>query len=398
MKQKRNLWIGGTFLVVLGALGVAQSSLQKAVAAQASNQVMAPRFEVDPMWPKPLPNNMYQGQTIGVWVDKQDHVWIIHRADSLDAAEAAANQNPPTGECCKMAPPILEFDQAGNLLRSWGGQDGPGYQWPSSNHGIFVETDGTVWIGGNGPEDGLVLKFTSDGKFLAQYGKKGVKADSNSTEHFFQVAKVFVDEKGNETYVADGYGNKRVAVIDRKTGAFKRIWGAYGNKPDDTNLGRYNPTAPVAQQFRNPVHCADLSVDNLVYVCDRVNDRMQVFTKEGKFVKEVFVQKDSLADGSVWDVAFSKDPQQRFLYMADGRNQKLRIFDRQSLTELTNFGEGGHYPGQWYSLHSIAVDSQGNLFTTETYQGRRVQKFVNKGLAPVTKKEQGAPWPQTTGR
>jgi hypothetical protein len=398
MKQKRNLWIGGTFLVVLGALGVAQSSLQKAVAAQASNQVMAPRFEVDPMWPKPLPNNMYQGQTIGVWVDKQDHVWIIHRADSLDAAEAAANQNPPTGECCKMAPPILEFDQAGNLLRSWGGQDGPGYQWPSSNHGIFVETDGTVWIGGNGAEDGLVLKFTSDGKFLAQYGKKGVKADSNSTEHFFQVAKVFVDEKGGETYVADGYGNKRVAVIDRKTGAFKRFWGAYGNKPDDTNLGRYNPTAPVAQQFRNPVHCADLSVDNLVYVCDRVNDRMQVFTKEGKFVKEVFVQKDSLADGSVWDVAFSKDPQQRFLYMADGRNQKLRIFDRQSLTELTNFGEGGHYPGQWYSLHSIAVDSQGNLYTTETYQGRRVQKFVNKGLAPVTKKEQGAPWPQTTGR
>jgi 6-phosphogluconolactonase (cycloisomerase 2 family) len=398
MKQKRNLWIGGTFLVALGALGVAQSSLQQAASAQAQSQVMAPKFEVDPMWPKPLPNNMYQGQTIGVWVDAQDHVWIIHRANSLDAAEGAAEQNPPTGECCKMAPPILEFDQAGNLLRSWGGQDGPGYQWPGSNHGIYVEANGTVWIGGNGPDDGHVLKFTSDGKFLAQYGKKGVKADSNATDHFFQVAKVFVDEKGGETYVSDGYGNKRVAVIDSKTGAFKRFWGAYGNKPDDTNLGRYNPAAPPAQQFRNPVHCADLSVDNLVYVCDRVNDRLQVFTKEGKFVKEVFVQKDSLADGSVWDVAFSKDPQQRFLYMADGRNQKLRIFDRQSLTELTNFGEGGHYPGQWYSLHSIAVDSKGNLYTTETYQGRRVQKFVNKGLAPVTKKEQGAPWPQTTGR
>src|SRR5215210_1299057 len=140
MKQKRNLWIGGTFLVVLGALGVAQSSLQKTAAAQAQNQVMAPRFEVDPTWPKPLPNNMYQGQTIGVWVDAQDHVWIIHRADSLDAAEGAANQNPPTGECCRLAPPILEFDQAGNLLRSWGGQDGPGYQWPGSNHGIYVES------------------------------------------------------------------------------------------------------------------------------------------------------------------------------------------------------------------------------------------------------------------
>src|SRR4051794_31931840 len=133
MKQKRNLWIGGTVLVVLGALGVAQASLQKAVGAQAAKQVMAPRFEVDPMWPKPLPNNMSQGQTFGVWVDKQDHVGIIPRADSLDGAEAAANQTPPTGECCKLAPPILEFDQAGNLLRSWGGQDGPGYQWPSSN-------------------------------------------------------------------------------------------------------------------------------------------------------------------------------------------------------------------------------------------------------------------------
>jgi 6-phosphogluconolactonase (cycloisomerase 2 family) len=398
MKHRRHLIIAASFVAVLAVLGIGQSTMQRLAAAQAQNSVQAPRFEVDPMWPKPLPNGWYQGQTIGVWADAQDHIWIIHRTDSLDASEAAASQNPPTAECCKLAPPILEFDQAGNLLRSWGGKDGPGYTWPSSNHGIFVDTRGNVWIGGNGADDGLVLKFTQDGKFLAQYGRKGVKADSNAQDHFFQVAKVFVDEKSNETYVADGYGNKRVAVIDSNTGAFKRYWGAYGNKPDDTNLGRYTPSAPPAQQFRNPVHCADLSVDNLVYVCDRVNDRLQVFTRDGKFVKEVFVQKDSLADGSVWDVAFSKDPQQRFLYMADGRNQKLRIFDRQSLTELTNFGEGGHYPGQWYSLHSIAVDSKGNLYTTETYQGRRVQRFINKGLGPVTKKEQGVPWPRATGR
>ena len=180
------------------------------------------------------------------------------------------------------------------------------------------------------------------------------------------------------------------------TGKFKRYWGAYGNKPDDAAAAaapRYTPGSTPSQQFRGPVHCADVSVDGLVYVCDRTSDRLQVFTRDGKFVKEIFVEPDSLADGSTWDVAFSKDPQQKYMYVADGRNQKLHIFDRQSLTELTNFGEGGHYPGQFYSMHSIAVDSKGNLYTTETYQGRRVQKFVYKGLAPVTKKEQGTPWP-----
>ncbi len=180
--------------------------------------------------------------------------------------------------------------QAGNVVQLVGRTAGrQGYDWPESNHGIYVDTEGFVWIGGNGGTDGLVLKFTRDGKFVKQFGKKGVKADSNATDHFFQVAKIFVDEKNNELYVADGYGNKRVVVMDTETGAFKRFWGAYGNKPDDTNLGRYNPKAPPAQQFRNPVHCADLSVDGLVYVCDRVNDRMQVFTKDGKFVKEAVV-------------------------------------------------------------------------------------------------------------
>ena len=179
----------------------------------------------------------------------------------MDPKEIYATANPPASECCVPAPPVLEFDQAGNLLRSWGGQDGPGYQWPSSNHGIYVETDGTVWIGGNGGGDGMVLKFTQDGKFLMQVGKKGVPIDSNSTEHFGMVAKISIDKKENEAYISDGYGNKRVVVIDADTGKFKRYWGAYGNKPDDTNLGRYNPDAPVAQQFRTPVHCAEMSTD-----------------------------------------------------------------------------------------------------------------------------------------
>jgi hypothetical protein len=398
--MKRHLFIGATLVAALAGLGFTAGALQKAADAQGHGAVQAPRFEVDPMWPKPLPNGWYLGQTIGVSVDAQDHVWIIHRSDSLDAVEAAADEG--TGACCRKAPPIMEFDQQGNLLRHWGGKDGDGYQWPASNHGLTIDHKGNIWIGGNGANnDGHILKFTQDGKFLMQVGIKqaGLGPDSNSQERFYLVAKVTIDGKNNEAYVADGYGNRRVVVIDADTGKFKRYWGAYGNKPSDEAAPyRYTPGSTPLQQFRGPVHCADMSVDGLVYVCDRTSDRLQVFTREGKFVKEIFVEPDSLGDGSTWDVAFSKDPQQKYLYLADGRNQKLHIFDRQSLTELTNFGEGGHYPGQFYSMHSIAVDSKGNLYTTETYQGRRVQKFVYKGLAPVTKKIQGTVWPTTTNR
>jgi hypothetical protein len=395
--MSRNAWIGSTLLTLLIALGFGQNLLEKKADAQATNgtKVQVPRFEVDPTFPKPLPNGWYQGMSIGVGVDANDHVWIVHRPDTVNATEAAADAK--TGECCSKAPPILEFDQQGNLLRHWGGSDGPGYQWPSSNHGITIDHQGNVWIGGNGGGDGLVLKFTQDGKFLAQYGKKGVQVDSNSTEHFGQVAKIFVDKRANEAYIADGYGNKRVAVLDADTGKFKRYWGAYGNKPDDTNIGRYNPDAPVAQQFRNPVHCAELSNDNLVYVCDRPNDRIQVFTKEGKFIKEQWVSKRTLGDGSTWDIAFSNDPQQKFIYLVDGKDEKIWILDRQSLEILTSFGDGGKGPGQFYAVHSIASDSKGNLYTTETYDGRRLQKFVYKGMQTVTKGEhQGTVWPRST--
>jgi 6-phosphogluconolactonase (cycloisomerase 2 family) len=184
-------------------------------------------------------------------------------------------------------------------------------------------------------------------------------------------------------------------VIDADTGKFKRYWGAYGNKPDDKSLGRYDPDAPPAQQFRNPVHCAELSNDGLLYVCDRVNDRIQVFTPDGKYVKEQFIARRSLSDGSVWDIAFSKDPQQKYIYLADGRNQKVYIIDRNTLEVLTSFGDGGRQPGQFYGVHSIATDSKGNIYTTETYEGRRLQKFVYKGLAPVTKLDQGTVWPGT---
>jgi DNA-binding beta-propeller fold protein YncE len=388
---RRSLAIGTGFVAVLAVLAACQAMLDS--KAGSGPTVQAPVFEVDPLWPKPLPNHWLLGMTIGVWADDQDHVWIIHRgAPTLSNMEKGAELNPPTGECCRAAPPVLEFDQEGNLLRHWGGP-GQGYEWPESNHGIFIDYKGNVWIGGNGAKDAHILKFTKDGKFLMQVGKLGGNKGSNDLENFGRVAKIWVDPKTNEAYIADGYGNKRVAVLDADTGKMKRYWGAYGNRPDDTDLGKYDPDAPPAKQFRNPVHCADLAADNLLYVCDRQNDRLQVFSPDGKFVKEAFFAKRSLGEGSVWDVAFSKDPQQKYLFMSDGRNQKVRVVLRDTLQEVTNFGDGGRQPGQFYGVHSIAIDSKGNLYTTETYEGKRVQKFVYKGMGAVPA-VQGVLWPR----
>src|SRR5690349_14866972 len=413
--MKRNLYIGMSFLVVLVLLGIGSALFQRRARVEAA-AVEAPMFEVDPLWPKPLPNHWLIGMTIGVSVDAQDNVWIVHRQGSLEKGELHASTNPPMAMCCMAAPPVLEFDQAGNLLQHWGGP-GNGYDWPDSNHGITVDYKGNVWIGGNGrgkaaapppggaPDesaasatasylDNQVLKFTQDGHFLMQIGKPSHSKGSNDLENLRLPAKTFIDKETNEVYVADGYGNHRVIVFDADTGKYKRHWGAYGHKPDDTDLGNYNPDAPPAQQFRKPVHCADLSVDRLVYVCDRVNDRIQVFKTDGTFVKEAIIAKRTLGDGSVWDIAFSKDPEQKYIFLADGSNEKVYIMLRDTLEILTSFGDGGRQPGEFYAVHSIAADSKGNIFTTETYRGQRVQKFIYKGMAPVTKKDQGVVWPK----
>jgi len=383
-------------LVVTAIVALGLSARAVDQAATKTDMVTAPRFEVDPMWPKPLPNNWVIGQAIGLTVDARDHVWMVHRVDSLTANEVGQQQNPPTAACCKNAPPVLEFDADGNLLRSWGGP-GQGYEWPNSNHGLFVDHKGIVWMGGNVGTDRQILKFTQDGKFVAQFGKAGQELSSNDMQNFGRPAKIFVDAKENEAYIADGYGNKRVVVIDGDTGAFKRYWGAYGNKPDDKDpgllAGGYNPDAPLIKQFRSPVHCADLSLDGLVYVCDRPNDRLQVFTRDGKFVKEKVIAPKTLGDGSVWDVAFSKDPQQKYMYLADGKNERIYVMLRDTLEVLTSFGDGGRQPGQFFAVHSIATDSKGNIYTSETYEGRRLQKFVYKGIGQVPR-EQGVVWPK----
>jgi len=303
------------------------------------------------------------------------------------------------------------------LVKSWGGP-GAGYDWPDSNHGITVDYKGNVWIGGNGRgpqptpvaaetgitaeastvtakfKDNEILKFTQDGKFLMQIGKPDQSKGSNDLANLKGPAKLTIDPKTNELYVADGYGNHRVIVFDADSGKYKRHWGAYGKTPDDKDLGPYNPEAPPAQQFRNPVHCAELSNDGLLYVCDRSNDRIQVFKPDGTFVKEVIVAKNTRGDGSVWDIAFSKDPQQKYIYLCDGSNEKIYVIQRDTMEILTSFGDGGRQPGEFYAVHSIATDSKGNIYTTETYHGQRVQKFVYKGMAPVVKKDQGVVWPK----
>ena len=387
--RKRTIVSGGVATALVVALGVGQAALQAATEAQAVN---APRFEVDPYWPKPLPNHWVIGSAIGVGVDSRDHVFIIHRGDSTlnQRTEVGADAIPPVGECCRSAPPILEFDPAGNLVKAWGGP-GDGYEWPISNHGIAVDNKDNVWIGGNGVGDSHILKFTHDGKFLLQIGTPKQQVDSKSLDHFGRVAKISFDAAANEAFVADGYGNRRVAVIDMTTGKIKRIWGAYGNVPSDSNIGRYQPGAPLAQQFRTPVHCAEPSNDGLLYVCDRPNDRIQVFRKDGSFVKEKQIAPLTRGDGSVWDIAFSRDRQQQYIYLADGKNERVYVMDRQTLEIITQFGDGGRQPGQFFAVHSIATDSKGNIFTTETYEGKRLQKFVYKGLGAVAR-DQGVPW------
>ena len=415
--MNRKIMTGAAFAGLVVALGIGSVVLEKKAKVEAA-AVQAPMFEVDPLWPKPLPNHWLMGMTIGVSVDAQDNIWIIHRQGSLETGETHATTNPPIAMCCAPAPPVLEFDQAGNLLHHWGGP-GKGYDWPDSNHGITIDYKGNVWIGGNGRGkqpaakplasgemdesaakatdsylDNQVLKFTQDGQFLMQIGKPHSSKGSLDTENLRLPAKTFIDKQTNEVYVADGYGNHRVIVYDAETGAFKRLWGAYGHKPDDTDMGNYNPDAPPPQQFRNPVHCADMSVDRLVYVCDRVNDRIQVFKPDGTFIKEQFIAKRTLGSGSAWDIAFSKDPQQKYIYLADGENDRIHILLRDTLEVLTTFGEGGRQPGEFYGPHSIATDSKGNIYVTETYRGQRVQKFVYKGIGPVTKEDQGVLWPK----
>ena len=344
------------------------------LAPPSSRAADIPRFEVDASWPKPLPNNWILGQVGGITTDKDGHIWVIHRPRSLTDDEKGAALNPPRSKCCVSAPPVLEFDAAGNLLRSWGGP-GEGYEWVGREHGIEVSDDGFVWVGGNLDNDNAILKFTTDGKFVMQIGKIAPSKGSNDTTQLGKPAETAIDKDANEIYVADGYGNRRVIVFDATTGAYKRHWGAYGNKPNDDKQAAYDPNAPVSQQFGNPVHCVKLANDGLVYVCDRINNRVQVFKKDGSFVKEWFYEKATLGNGAVWDLAVWPDPKQSWLLTADGENNEIRVINRDDGKVVGTFGRNGRQAGQFHWIHAMAVDAKGNVYTAEVDTGKRIQKF-----------------------
>ena len=345
-----------------------------AIISGASAQPV-PQFQVDPFWPKPLPNNWLFGQIGGIAVDAQDHVWVLQRPRSLTADEKGATATPPRNKCCVPAPPVMEFDSDGNFLRGWGGTSGQGYEWVGREHGIFADSKGFIWLGGNADNDSAVLKFARDGTFVGQIGKIAPSGGSNDTTLLGKPADVQIDEANNEVFIADGYGNKRVIVFNAETLAYKRHWGAYGNKPDDAKTAKADPSGPPPQQFANPVHCAKVSRDGLVYVCDRVNNRIQVFKRDGSFVTEWFYEKSTLGAGAVWDLDFWPDAKQTYLINADGENNQLRILRRSDGSVVGTIGRSGRYAGQFHWVHAIAVDSKGNIYTGEVDNANRVQKF-----------------------
>src|SRR5262245_6539710 len=407
--------------------------------AAAQGRGSAPALHVNPYWPQPLPNHWVFGSVTGVAVDAQDHVWVTHRgADSLEGNEKGMMANPPTSaKCCTAAPFILEFDAHGNVLAKFGGP-GQGYQWPQSPGAIAVDGKGNVWVAGAGlepappggrgrgtanadpdavpnargradapdaargaapaggrgrgpaapvgPPDAHVLKFSRDGKFLLQIGTPGKMEGPDSKTTLNRPAAVAVDTTANEVFVADS-GNHRIVVFDADSGAYKRHWGAYGEAPTAAGGGAYDPDAAPARQFRD-VTCVEIAKDNLVYVCDRSSDRIQVFQKDGKFVKEGLVSKTTRgvtvggqfgavsSAGSVWDLAFSNDTQQRYVYVADGHDKVVIVLQRDTLAEVGRVGSGGRLAGQFLAVGSIAADSRGNVYTGEQHHGKRVQKWM----------------------
>ena len=337
-----------------------------------------PAYQVDAAWPQPLPNRWILGQVSGVAVGPDDHVWVLQRPGSLTEDEAGATARPPQGPCCFPAPPVLEFAPDGRLLRSWGGP-GAGYEWPGNEHGVHVDARGFVWITGNGNNDGQILKFTPEGRFLMQIGKAGPQTTNADTTRLGRPAAVEVDAAANEVYVADGYQNRRVIVFDADTGAYKRHWGAYGRAPVDDKVESRRTLPPTQEQLRNfgtPVHCVRIARDGLVYVCDRLNNRVQVFHKDGSFVREFMVEPETTANGSVWDIVLSRDPAQQWLLLADGRNNQIWTVDRATGAVAGSVGRPGRYAGEFHWVHDLAIDSRGNLYAGEVDTGKRVQKFV----------------------
>ena len=347
------------------------------IDAQQAGARRVPVFQVDPAWPT-IPNNWVLGEATSISVDKQDHIWVLHVPQSIPEAQRA-----------NAAPPVLEFDQSGKLVRSWGNPN-DGSPWPGREHGIFVDDDNFVWIGGRagwpkptaaGVSDDMIVKYTTAGKFVMQIGKSGQSKGGADTENVHQATDVFVDTRAKEVFAADGYGNKRVIVFDSETGKFKRMWGAFGNPPPTVLAA--NAAGPQAQttpdgppEFGLP-HAIKVSRDGVVYVADRINNRIQMFTREGKFTRQVRVTGDASTTAPVpAGFALSPDNQQQYLYVVDSGLMRVVIFERATMTQIGAIGMKGKATGEFDIVHHMAADSKGNLYTGEIVNNRRVQRFI----------------------
>ena len=373
----------------IGRATLASLSLVVAAACQAGDAgenaapegvTEIPTFQPDPSWPT-IPNNWVLGQVASVAVDRRDHVWVLQRPSTLEPEEMS-----------RAAPPLLEFDHEGNFVQGWGGAR-PGYPWPESEHGVFVDHNDFVWVGGNGATD-QVLKFTMSGELVMQIGTPGEAQGNSDTQNLGRPADAWVHEPTNELFIADGYGNRRVIVYDADTGAFKRMWGAFGNVPTDGDPDPVFDTLMTGDgppYFVSPVHAARVSNDGLVYVSDRGGKRVQVFTLDGEYVNQVWIGRDcrlpECGNGTTAaSTAFSTDPEQRYLFVGNRSQAKVMILDRLTLEVLDEFGKWGSAPGDFGTLHHMAVDSEGNLYVTEVTPlepvNRRVQKFTFTGMRP----------------
>jgi hypothetical protein len=379
-RMRQNLAMAAAALLVLGGVG---GALIRNTAAQGP-RAQVPIFEPDPLWSETLPNKWVSGMVGGLAIDTHDNLWVFHRPGTIPDGEKAASLNPPQAECCIPAPAVLEFNTDGKFIQAWGAP-GPGYEWFSSQHGIFVDTQDNVWLSGSAKEDNHILKFTGTGKFIMQIGHAGKNQGSNDTANLGGPAGLFVYPKTNELFVADGYFNRRVIVFDATTGAYKRHWGAYGKRPDDSIT--FPPRAqllqgPPSQSFSTPVHAVLVTNDDLVYVADRSNNRLQIFKVDGTFVKEVFNARNTLqSEGTVHNFVVSPDKEQKFLYLIDGSNKVIRVMNRQTMEVVSTIGgHAGHNAREFFHLHSAAGDSKGNLFLGEVNNGMRYYKYAFKGM------------------
>jgi hypothetical protein len=375
MKRKWVHWAILSALVVAAAVGEKwlSSAPFSAQAAQPEGRSL-PTFEVDHAWPK-VPAKWKLGDASSIAIDAQDNIWVLHRPRTLKPEQAAM-----------AAPPVIVFDSAGNYVKAWGG-DGNGYEWPQREHGIYIDYKGFVWLGGNNcPTNGLprvkpvaddqLLKFTQDGKFLMQIGHSNQSKGNADMQNLHRPADEWVYQPTNELFVADGYGNHRVAVFDADSGKFKRMWGAFGNKPvDDDHCMIVTPSNfsdPGPQQF-SIVHAIRVAKDGTVYVADREYRRVQMFTKDGKFLKQLVKNDIPFAR----DLALSPDANQQFLYVGGGNG--IFIVDRKTLEIVGNIEPAGIIgPG-----HEIATDSKGNLYIAQTTAG--LQKLNFKGMSAANR-------------